>query len=398
MEHRTIEVAWSPYSPKLWETFTASRLEAAHLWSDLVRRHQRLRRLRWQWPSKGRWYKWAARRYPLLHSHSVQLIIEEFLEAVAATVRLRKNGHPGARYPWRTPRYHDVPYSNQGVRIRKGKVYLPNGKSGALLIKLPKRVALPGHLVEARLLYGRLLLICQVQTVSALARTEVGVDLGVNTLLAATNGETALLISGREVKATVQWRDKCLASLRSAQSSKMKHSRRYTRLQRRKYLMLNKSRNRIIDLNHKATAKVAKEFSRALIYVGIPFNNAARKMGRKQAQQVYQACNRKLIRQLDYKTSGANVVPEPYSSQTCPVCGCRQKCRRIYKCQSCGFTAPRDVVGSLNILSIGKCGKMQPQADLKVPKIMWVHPSKYPGHKPGSSGGTPASSSGIKSP
>ena len=143
----------------------------------------------------------------------------------------------------------------------------------------------------------------------------------------------------------------------------------------------------------KATAKVAGQFPNAKIYVGEPFNDAARKMGRKQAQQVSSACNRKLISQLDYKTSGADEVPESFSSQTCPVCGCRNKCRRVYKCQECGFKAPRDVVGSSNIRMIGRVGRLQADPKFVMPKLIWVHPSKYPGVNPGSSGGTPACSS-----
>ena len=396
MSHRTVEIAWTPSSLKAWGTFTSSRLEAARLWSDLTVRHKRIRRLRWKWPSKGRWEKWAAkRRYPLLHSQSVQQVVSEFLEAVRSATELRKKGHPEARYPWKMPRYHDVPYSNQAARIRGNKILLPNGKSGTLAIPIPQGFTIPGRVAEMRLSYGRLLIVCQVpdSETSQIPGPTVGVDLGVNTLVAATDGNTAILISGREAKATVQWRNKNLASLQAKQSKKVKHSKRYKRVQRRKYKMLDKARNRIRDINHKATRKVASLFPNAKIYVGEPFNDAARKVGRKQAQQVSSACNAKIIQQLDYKTSGADVVPEPYSSQTCPVCGCRQKCRRVYKCQSCGFVAPRDVVGALNIRTIGIEGGLKVQPNLKVPQIIWVHPSKYPTQKVGSSGGTPASSS-----
>ena len=391
--HRTLEIAWTPLSKEGWATFTASRLEAARLWSDLVVRHRRIRRLRWKWPSKGRWEKWAAKKYPALHSHSVQQIIGEFLEAVTSATELRKKGYQEARYPWKTPKYHDVPYSNLGAIVRQGHVVLPNGKAGKLKVRIPKGITLPGRLMEARLLFGRLLIVCQTPDSELPPGPVIGVDLGVNTLIAATDGETTLLISGREAKATVQWRNKKLASLSSKQSGKVKYSRRYTRLQRRKYRMLDKARNRIKDITHKATTKVAKQFPNAKIYVGEPFNDAARKMGRRQAQQVSSACNRKLINQLDYKTSGADEVPEPYSSQTCPVCGCRNKCRRVYQCQQCGFSAPRDVVGSSNIRMIGKVGRLQADPQFVMPKLVWVHPSKYPSLKLGSSGGIPASSS-----
>lgn len=277
MEHRTLEIAWSPSSAKAWKTFTESRLEAARLWSDLVERHRRIRRLRWRWPNKGRWEKWAARRYPLLHSQSVQQVIAEFLEAVRSVTELRKSGHVEARYPWRTPRYHDVPYSNQAAVVREGHVVLPHGKAGKLRVKVPDGVELPGRLAEARLSYGRLLLVCQVPDREVRPGPVVGVDLGVNTIVAATDGALAVLVSGREVKATVQWRNKRLASIQSAQSGKVKRSRRHRRLQRRKYRMLEKAGNRVRDLVHKATRKVADAFPSAKVYVGEPFNDAARK-------------------------------------------------------------------------------------------------------------------------
>ena len=391
--YRTIEIAWSPDSKAGWTTFTASRVEAARLWSDLVTRHKRIRRLRWKWPSKSRWEKWGIGRYPLLNAQSVQQIIAEFLEAVRSTTELRKKGFKEARYPWKTSRYHDVPYSNQAARFRKGALMLPHGKAGKLKIHIPKGIELPGRLMEAKLLFGRLLVVCQIPDPAVQSGPLIGVDLGVNTLIAATDGEKTLLISGREAKATIQWRAKNLASLSSKQSTKTKYSRRYKRLQRRKYKLLGKARNRIKDIVHKATSKVAQAFPNAKVYVGEPFNDAAKKMGRKQAQQVSTACNRKIINQLDYKTSGADEVPEPYSSQTCPVCGCRNKCRRIYKCQECGFQAPRDVVGSSNIRIIGKIGKLQADPKFKKPRIIWGYPSKYPSQKLGSSRGTLASSS-----
>lgn len=368
-----------PRSAEQWATFTASREEAARLWSDLAVRHQRIRRFRWTWPSSGRWMKWAVGRYPLLNAQSVQQVIGEFLEAVESTTALRKKGHLEARFPWKASKYRDVPYTNQAAVLRKGQVILPNGHAGKLRVKVPKGLELPGRIMEARLLFGRLLLVCLATEPEAVTGPVVGVDLGVNTLIAATDGQKTLLISGREAKATVQWRAKRLGSLSSKRSKKTKGSRRHRRLQRRKHRMLDKARNRIKDICHKATRQVADAFPGAKIYVGEPFNDAAQKMGRKQAQQVSSACNRKLISMLDYKTSGADVVPEPYSSQTCPVCGCRNKCRRTYKCQQCGFTAPRDAVGSSNIRSIGKVGAMVPDAAFALPRLLWSHPSTYPG-------------------
>jgi putative transposase len=143
--------------------------------------------------------------------------------------------------------------------------------------------------------------------------------------------------------------------------------------------MLDRTRRRVRDLCHKATRKVVEAFPRARMVVGRPFNEAAQRVGRRQAQQVSQACTGKLLQMLDFKAKGAIVVPEPFSSQTCPVCGCRQVCRRMYECKGCGFRAPRDVVGSLNIRQIGLTGGLSPTPGLLAPRVRFVHPSKYPG-------------------
>ena len=101
-------------------------------------------------------------------------------------------------------------------------------------------------------------------------------------------------------------------------------------------------------------------------------------MGRRQAQQVSNACNAKLIAQLDYKTCGAIQVDEHFTSQTCVVCGTRNKNGRLYHCRTCGTKAPRDVIGSVNILAIGRHTVLIPGR--RVPNtIQFVHPVKYPG-------------------
>src|SRR6516164_11862125 len=101
MSYRTVELMWRPRTTTAWTIFTTSRQEAARLWNDLVRRHHRIRRLGWTWPSKARWQRWAIRpkgRYAGLSAQSVQQIIGEFGEAVDSCPQLRKSGHVEARY------------------------------------------------------------------------------------------------------------------------------------------------------------------------------------------------------------------------------------------------------------------------------------------------------------
>jgi len=386
MSYRTIEIAWRPRTTTEWNTFTTGRKEAARLWGDLVGRHHRMRRLGWKWPSKARWQRWAKGRYPGISAQSAQQIIGAFCEAVDSCRQLRKNGQAEARYPWRKPHYHDVVYTNQDARIRDGRLVLPQGTSGTLRIRLPESVALPGRLMEVRLSFGVVRLTCEVADAPHPQQTVIGVDLGVNTLIAATDGTKVFLVSGRGVKAVIQWRNKTLACLQQAQSTKTKGSLRWKRLQRRKYQMLDKTKRQVRDATHKATHAIAEAFPGATCYVGEPFNEAAQRTGRVQAQQVSTACTRKLIEQLDYKTAGAIAINEAYSSQTCPVCGERSKHRRIYHCPHCGATGPRDAIGAVNILSLGHHGALLPGRSLPQ-QVKYLRPWRS------SSGGHPAHSS-----
>jgi hypothetical protein len=325
--HRVVEIAWKPSSATQWQVFTASRVEAARLWTDMIVRHRRIRCFGklMKWPSKMRWMRWVKRRYPGLSAQSAQQMVGEFLEAVRSTRQLHKNGYTGARFPWRTPRYRDVTYTNQGADVRGRVLALSNGKvTGPLRVKLPRGFVEPGRLMEVILSFGVVRLVYLLSEQVGVAPPEititVGIDLGVNTLIAAGDDQRAVLISGREAKATIQWRAKKLSEFAVAQSALMKGSRRWRRIQRRKHLVLDKARNRIRDITHKATRIVADAFPNAKAVVGKPFNDAAQKMGRKQAQQVSQACNRKIIALLAYKLAGGvTEVEEHYTSQTCPL-------------------------------------------------------------------------------
>jgi putative transposase len=384
MSYRTISVRFKPSSSQQWKTFSASRQEAARLWNDLVELHFRIRRRRLQWPSKGRLQKWAKGKYRGLYSQSVQQAIGEFCEAVNSAREIRKQD-ARAKYPWKKARFRNITYTNQSVKLQERNLILPNGASGKLKIRLPEEFMLPGRLIEVRLSFDTVYFICLIEDESKPTGPSIGVDLGVNTLLAATDGTTAVLISGRQVKSITQGRNKFLAKFSALQSCRTKGSRRWKKLQRRKRRMLEKARRRINDVCHKATRQIANAFPNAKIYVGHPFNDAAQRINSRQAQLVSQACNARLIFMLDYKTAGAIKIDESYSSQTCPVCGGRKKCRRLYVC-SCGVRAPRDVVGALNIRSLGVHGKIQP---CKIPNmIKYLRPLGR-----SSSGGHPASSS-----
>jgi Transposase and inactivated derivatives len=167
--------------------------------------------------------------------------------------------------------------------------------------------------------------------------------------------------------------------------------------------MIEKTRRKIKDALHKATRAVADSFPEHKLLIGKAFNNAAQKkqtvskdgeivkkssLRKAQAQQVSQACNGQMLRLLDYKMKrGVETLREFYTSQTCPGCGERNKCRgRMYQC-TCGLSAPRDVIGASNNLELGLFGKLVPGRS-DADRIKWAYPvelrklnapNKYPG-------------------
>ncbi|MBP6832790.1 MAG: transposase [Deltaproteobacteria bacterium] len=408
MRHRVVEIRWLPRSDADWATFTTARRAAADLWNTMVVLHTRLRRLGWAWPTLARWTTWAKGRAPGLSAQSVQQVVRDFCDTLSATTKARNaqqaaGEEPTTRYPWKVSRYRDVPYSNQTAVVRHGMLRLPHGRGGGTLaIPLPVDRSLPGRLMEVSLAYGVVRLVCEVpDAVPQLEAPVIGVDLGVNTLLAATDGRAAVLVSGRAAKAIVRYRNKAGAALSSRIDRKMRGSKRRKKLVRAKHRMLDRSARKLKDTLHKATRAVADAFAGHRVIVGEPFNDAARKVGRSTAQQVSSASNSRLVAMLNYKLSGAVKVPEPYSSQTCPGCGCRQKCRRVYRCATCGWSAPRDAVGAVNIRSIGLYGAMRPQQPV-LQRIVFVRPlRKYPATlqgAAGSPGGTPAREAACAAP
>ena len=271
--------------------FTSVRKEAARLWSWLVERHATIRQLGGRWPHMADLRKEVKGLFPGLHSQLVQMILDDFCEAVASAESLRKKGEP-FEYPHCKTQYRQVLFSNQAPCFRDGRMILPCGTAGKLSVRIPKGVMLPGRLMEVRLSYGEVEIVCEVQDEVRPVGPTIGIDLGVNTVIAATDGEKAIVISGREIKATIQRRNKRLGDSVSKQAKRTKGSRRHKRLQRDKYRVLSHAKNKVRDLCHKATRKVADAFPNAKAYVGEPFNDACRKMGRKQAQTVASACNR----------------------------------------------------------------------------------------------------------
>ena len=400
--HRIVSITFKPPSAAQWRVHGAVRGEGARLWNRLVRLHAHVRRRRWKWPHKAQLERWAKTKFPGLHSQSIQQIIADFLDCIEATRKARLT-NPNARYPWRSRfHYRDVAFTNQAIRFKKGFAILPCGRIGDkrayLRVPVPEGI-LPGRIMETQLGFCELRFVCKVADEAITDEIQVvAADPGVNTLLAATDGQKAVLVNGRYVKSVIRQRNKALAEICSLQAKRTKGSKRWKRLQRAKKRMLAKTRRRIRDAAHKATRAIANAFPNSKIIIGKAFNEASQKLRARNAQTVSQAVNGLIRRQLEYKApGGCETIEEHYTSQTCPTCLNRKKqSGRIYRCGACGYHGPRDLVGAVNIRTKALNGQISAYArsDLDNIEIKYVRPVRLQRRKiRSSSGGCPASCS-----
>jgi len=175
---------------------------------------------------------------PLLHAHSKDAAQEGFYKACKTA---RANRQQGARYPHKRKRWRTTIWKPSAIRRQGNAIVLSRAKG-----QRPITITLPPHLrdvlrvLEVRLVYDR----CQrrytwhlvvengKQPKEPKGTNTVAVDLGEIHPAAATDGQTAIVVCCRELRAKRQYTAKRLAYLQSRQSRCRKKSRCWWKLQR----------------------------------------------------------------------------------------------------------------------------------------------------------------------
>jgi putative transposase len=353
---------------------------------------------------------------PLLHAHSKDVAQEGFYKACKTA---KANRQQGARYPHRRKWWRTTIWKSSGIRIKGAIILLSRAKGHK-----PIRIPLPSwfmpttmRLLEVRLVWDRcarryrwhLVVENGKQPKDAPGTNTVAVDLGEIHPAAATDGQTALVVSCREVRAKRQYTAKRLADLQSCQSRCKRKSRRWWKLQKVKNRFRARQQRRIRDMEHKISRMVveyAVECQASTLAIGDVRDIADKTdKGRHQNQRVSTWRHGKLRSDLTYKAEAEGMVvvlvDEHDTTKTCPnpICNHRHKpAGRVYRCLVCGFQAHRDVVGAVNILSRqikGDVGKIRPP-----PTTTYRHPVR-PGKRSsldtGQSFGTVACGTGRQS-
>jgi transposase len=195
-----------------------------------------------------------------------------------------------------------------------------------------------------------------------------GVDLGIIHPFAVASASSALLVSGRAIRAEERLH---LADTK-ARSRAMSHkaprrgqrgSRRWRKLRRAQRSAEARHRRRVRQAHHEAAASVVAWALRqgvATLVVGDPKGIARRDAGRFQNRRVAGTWRRThLLGSLADKAELAGItvlrIDERGTSSTCPECRARTaKPRgRRFACSSCGYRGHRDLVGARNIAARG---------------------------------------------
>jgi len=367
----------------------ALNLESGAVYTRVLVEHYRVYRRTGHWLSVG-----AGCRIEdhlggptILHAHSRDAAQQAFYRAIKTARTNRRDGLNG-KYPHKRKRFRTTIWKNTGIRVRDGVLLLARARGLE-----PVRVSLPSHPAdlpedafrEARLVWEKatqryewhLVIEDRQAPKDSPGGNVVAVDLGEIHPAATTNGEENMIVTCRALRSLNQYTNKRLAALGHKQAAKVKGSRRWRRLQRRKNRFLAQQRRRKRDMEHKISREVvdwAVERKAGTIAIGDVRDVAdGKRLNRKSQQKVGNWSHGKQRQYITYKAAAEGIEvelqDEAYTSQTCPQCRRRYKpTGREYSCRRCGFLAHRDIVGASNILSLtlhGEVGRVTPPGKIK---------------------------------
>jgi len=349
------------------------RREAGRCWTDMVEAHVASR-------DTGRWLTEAdlnamtkGGRYRL-HSQSIQALGQKLLANVDTARALRAphqhvGGEIQARYPHHPKPYQTVTWKDQAIRVRFGRIHLPNGRGQPdLVLPLPERFhAATIRKVELlwRVDHYQLALTIERPTDPPPRQDgqTAGVDLGeINMAAICTERGQALVIGGRLLRHHKQLRNKRHAAYQERLARCRKGSRRYIRLKRQKARSSAKLYRQQRNHLHQASRKlvdfaVAQDLSHLAIGDVRDIADGVDK-GAHVNQKISQWPHGQFVMYVTYKARRQGIavsqIDEAYSSRTCSHCArvsLSTPRGRVFACPGCGVQSHRDANGAANIVS-----------------------------------------------
>ncbi|CDM65414.1 RNA-guided endonuclease InsQ/TnpB family protein [Pyrinomonas methylaliphatogenes] len=303
------------------------------------------------------------------YSMSVQLTRDEVRQAWRSFFALRRNGRTDRSAPGFRPKsmLSPIKYVQSGFRVKGDRLTLSLGMGRedgvrSVTVRLSHRPGVEYERVrEVSITYdtltGRLeaRLVVEVRARENHGTSRLTVDLGETVLLAAAFEDgTALLYSGRLIKAIRRYWQKVRSYVRPPSRERPHKSRRFLQI-------AHQERRQLEHLLHIVTSHFIRECVRRGVgeiaigdLVGI---RHGMDYGARMNQRLHAWPYRKIINMIRYKAALVGIavrddVNERGTSCTCHACGRTRRASRVhrglYRCP-CEWTAQADVNGALNI-------------------------------------------------
>ncbi|WP_461567866.1 nuclease/transposase family protein [Thermincola ferriacetica] len=219
------------------------QMEAVKVWNATCNIHRTIYGRYGYWLNEGAIKALLKGKYGI-HSQSVQAVVETYFECCERTRELHEQGNTDWKYPYHRKRFFTVTWKKPGITHMGRMLRISNGRGREpLVIKLPKR--LTGTVInQAQLVWHRNQYWLHVTVEKpALLKGQgdvcAAIDPGEVPSVTITDGNDALVISGRLLRSLNRLKNKELRKFQRAISKTKKGSRKRKKLLAKKYRFLN---------------------------------------------------------------------------------------------------------------------------------------------------------------
>ncbi|MFA5758890.1 MAG: transposase [Clostridia bacterium] len=259
-------------------------------------------------------------------------------------------------------------FKKSAIRYKKGHLLLSLKKqTEPLKFKWNKDLPIPHFcIISYKPSYGWKLS-CVFNTIHEIypcdKNKELGIDLGIKRIATIFDGKNTLTFNGKIIQSNIRLKNKLQVKTQSKLSKLTKHSRKYKKIKRSQRKINRRIKNKNTDILKKYSRYIVNycvknKISKITIGKcdGIhKLINKDKKTTQMRNQFPEQILKNYIIDMFDNAGGTTEVVPEPYTSKTCPKCNSLNVAKnRSYICSNCNFKFDRDGVGSINIWNLSK--------------------------------------------
>ena len=360
------------YEPRLFELAK----ESGNVYSKaLVFFHKILRKKKiWLSPKAIARYIEGTVERKLLHSQSFQACYQKLFDNIKSFSKAKKEWSKNPSKFLGQPKltrkrkfFQPIQFKQSAIRYKEGNIILSLAKGiEPLKIKWNENLSIPIFVSinwNSIKRYWQLNLVIEKENniLNLDINKTMAIDLGIKRIATTYDSKKSVIYSGKKVKSLIIGRNKINSTSQVKLSKLKKGSKQYKKVRFANRKVNLRIDNKIKDILHKTSRTIVNQSIKnniGKIAIGdcaSIHNNT--NCGKINNQQIQQNPEQKLLKYIEYKFNNIGgtieIVPENYTSQTCPNCQSRHKPKnRVYKCPTCKFKDDRDIVGAKYIQSI----------------------------------------------